>query len=381
LAGNVYDVIVVGAGGVGSAALWQLAKRGVRVLGVDRFPPPHDRGSSHGHTRIIRQAYFEHADYVPLLLRSYELWEELESVVAKQLKFETGLLQIGPPNGEVVPGVLKAADLHGLAVDSFSSREVSKRWPAIRPPEDSLGVFERRAGYLRVEECVAACLSAAQQAGAELMTDVEVYGWRLGDDITLHTSRGDLTANRLIVAAGPWAGQLLASLNVPLEVRRKPLMWFPSNDPTTRADAGFPCYLFELPQGVFYGFPQIDQHGLKMGEHSAGEPVADPLNVDRSLRQSDLAPVEAFAARCLPTLKPTCTKHVICMYTMSPDEHFIVDRQPDDPRVAFAAGLSGHGFKFTPVLGQALAELILDGQTELPIAFLSLQRFEQGASP
>jgi monomeric sarcosine oxidase len=375
--GNHYDVIVVGAGGVGSAAMWQLARRGVRVLGLDRFHPPHDRGSSHGHTRIIRQAYFEHPDYVPLLLRSYKLWEELEAAVGQRLKHEIGLLQVGPANGEVVPGVLKAAEQHGLAVERFTPSEITARWPAIRSPEDSVGVFEKRAGWLHVEHCVAACLSAAQQAGAELLAGVEVHDWNANADITVHASRGDFTAGRLIVTAGPWASQLLSHLSVPLQVRRKPLLWFPSDDPTTRADAGFPCYLFELPQGVFYGFPQVDEQGLKMAEHSGGEPVDDPLAVDRTLRDSDRAPAEAFAESCLPTVRRPCSKHAVCMYTMSPDEHFIVDRLPDDPRIAFAAGLSGHGFKFTPVLGQALADLVLDGQTPLPIDFLSLDRFQR----
>lgn len=372
-----FDVIVVGAGGVGSAAMWQLAKRGVRVLGLDRFRPPHDRGSSHGHTRIIRQAYFEHPNYVPLLLRSYELWEELEAAVSQQLKFEVGLLQVGPGDGEVVPGVLNAAEQHGLAVEQLSPSEIRARWPAFRPPENSVGVFEKRGGWLHVENCVAACLNAAHRAGAELFSGIEVDGWTSGGDLIVHTSRGDFTAGRLIITAGAWAGPLLEALSVPLQVRRKPLMWFPSHDRTTRADEGFPCYLFELPQGVFYGFPQVDAQGLKMAEHSGGETVDDPLAVDRTLRDSDRAPVEAFASECLPTVSRVCGKHAVCLYTMSPDEHFIVDRLPEDPRIAFAAGLSGHGFKFTPVLGQALAELVLEGRTELPVGFLSLRRFNQ----
>jgi monomeric sarcosine oxidase len=369
-----YDAIVLGAGGVGSAATWQLAQRGLRVLGIDRFAPPHDRGSSHGHTRIIRQAYFEHPDYVPLLLESYRLWEELEERVGRQLKLETGLLEVGPDDGIVVPGVLDAARLHHLEVERLTAAQIERRWPAFRVPAHLSGVFEPRAGLVKVEECVAAFLSVAQQLGAELLSGTEVLGWTTGDSISVRTSAGDFQTERLIITAGPWASQLLGSLDVPLEVRRKPLMWFGSDNPRTRADAGFPCYLFELPSGVFYGFPEIDDRGLKAAEHSGGETVADPLRVDRILRDTDSAPVERFLRAHLPAAQTPCRDHAVCMYTMSPDEHFIVDRHPGDPRVVFAAGLSGHGFKFTPVLGKALADLAADGDTNLQIAFLSLNR-------
>jgi glycine/D-amino acid oxidase-like deaminating enzyme len=179
----------------------------------------------------------------------------------------------------------------------------------------------------------------------------------------------------LVITAGAWAGQLLAPLGVELQVRRKVQLWFEPGDARTQADAGFPCFLVELPRGTFYGFPVIDAHGLKAADHSGGELVGDPLNVDRTLHDADRAPVEAFLRAHLPAIKTPCREHAVCLYTMSPDEHFIVDRHPDDPRIVFAAGLSGHGFKFTPVLGRALAELAVDGTTPMPIDFLSLSRF------
>jgi sarcosine oxidase len=371
----IYDAIVLGAGGVGSAVMWQLARRGLRVLGIDRFHPPHDRGSSHGQTRIIRQAYFEHADYVPLLLESYRLWEELEQLAGRQLKRETGLIQVGPADGVVVPGVLSAAEQHGLDVEWLSAREVEQRWPAFRVLEDSVGVFERRAGLLHVETCVQACLDAAKATGAELLTGVEVFDWSSGADLTVHTSAGDFGAARLVITAGAWAGPLLAPLGVELQVRRKVQMWFDSGEAKMQADAGFPCFLAELPRGTFYGFPVIDARGLKAADHSGGEVVRDPLAVDRSLRDADQAPVEHFLNAHLPAIKTPCREHAVCLYTMSPDEHFIVDRHPDDPRIVFAAGLSGHGFKFTLVLGKALADLAIDGESGCPIGFLSLRRF------
>ena len=380
-----YDAIVLGAGGVGSAALWQLARRGLRVLGIDRFAPPHGEGSSHGQTRIMRQAYYEHPDYVPLLLECYRLWEELEALSGQQLKVETGLLEVGPRDGIVVPGVLAAARRHGLAVEELTAAEIESRWPGFRVPQnqspDISGVFESRAGYLQVEECVAACLAEAKRHGAELLINAEVYDWHAGDDIVVRTAAGDFRANRLVITAGAWAGPLLRNLGVPLEVRRKPLMWYEPRDASTAAASltsaanGFPCFLFELPHGIFYGFPAIDERGIKAAEHSGGEPVADPLAVDRQLHATDHGRVDQFLNAHLPSVRTPCREHAVCLYTMSPDEHFIVDRHPDDPRVVFAAGLSGHGFKFTPVLGQALAELATAGVTSQPTAFLSLGRF------
>jgi sarcosine oxidase len=371
-----YDSIVLGAGGVGSAAMYQLARRGLRVLGIDRFAPPHDRGSSHGQTRIIRQAYFEHPDYVPLLLESYRLWAELEQHAGRQLLLNTGLVEIGSADGIVVPGVLEAARRHGLAVETLTPPAAQERWPALYVPDDMVAVFEPQAGALRVEQCVRAHLVAAQEAGADLRVGVEVLGWSFeGNSASVETTAGRFSAARLIVTTGAWAGRLLADLDLKLQVRRKAMLWYPESDLTTRADAGFPCFLYELPHGVFYGMPSIDGSGVKVAEHSGGESIDDPLHVDRSLRERDLEPVEAFLRTHLPTVLPACRDHAICLYTMSPDEHFIIDRHPQHPQVVFAAGLSGHGFKFAPVLGAALADLAINGATRLPIEFLSLRRF------
>jgi sarcosine oxidase len=376
-----YDAIVLGAGGVGSAAMWQLARRGLRVLGIDRFAPPHGEGSSHGQTRIIRQAYFEHADYVPLLLESYRLWEELESLTGQRLKIETGLLEVGPRDGVVVPGVLMAARHHRLAVEELAAAEIESRWPGFRLPENQspglAGVFEPRAGYLKVEECVAACLAEAKRHGAELLPNVEVHDWHAGEDVLVRTAAGDFRANCLVITAGAWAGPLLRNLGVPLEVRRKPLMWYGPRDAAASAANGFPCFLFELPHGIFYGFPAVDERGLKAAEHSGGDAIANPLAVDRQLHATDYQRVDQFLQTHIPSVRTPSREHAVCLYTMSPDEHFLVDRHPDDPRIVFAAGLSGHGFKFTPVLGQALAELATESVTCPPTAFLSLGRFRR----
>ena len=372
-----YDVIILGTGGVGSAAAYHLARRGARVLGIDRFAGGHDRGSSHGETRIIRQAYFEHADYVPLLLRAYELWRELEAGAGESLLRQVGLLQIGPPEGAVVRGVLGSARQHGLDVEQLSAADVHRRWQGFRVPEGYVGVFEAAAGYLRVERCVLAHLAAAQQHGAELRYAAAATAWRAGRSVSVTLESGEeLTAAGLIVTAGSWAPLLLAELGAGLVVRRKHLYWFPA-EANYHQDRGCPTFLFELPRGVFYGFPQIDALGLKVAEHSGGAAVADPLADERELDAADLARVEAFLASHLPGVGRPMQHRSVCFYTMSPDEHFIVDRHPQHENVLFAAGLSGHGFKFTSVLGEALADLALEGITKLPMDFLRLSRFRR----
>lgn len=374
-----YDAIVLGTGGVGSAAAYHLAKRGAQVLGIDQFAGGHDRGSSHGETRVIRQAYFEHADYVPLLLRAYELWRELAHEAAVDLLHPVGLLQVGPPDGMVVRGVLTAAHKHRLVVESLSAEEVSRRFSGFRVPDGSVGVFEPAAGYLRVERCVLAHLAAARVYGAEFLFDTPVRHWRTsGQQVQVVTDRGEYTAARLIITAGPWAPQVLHDLGVPLHIRRKHLYWFPSRNSLYHTSSGCPTYLYELPHGVFYGFPQIDERGVKVAEHSGGAVIDDPTNDSRPFDPEDLARVEDFLTHCLPEVGRPWQQRSVCFYTMSPDEHFLVDRHPHQANVCFAAGLSGHGFKFTSVLGEALASLALDGRTHLPIGFLGLNRFTLG---
>jgi sarcosine oxidase len=372
----MFDVIVIGCGGVGSAVLSELSRRGARVLGIDRFAPGHDRGSSHGTTRIIRRAYFEHPDYVPLLLRSYELWARLEDASSQRLFHRTGLLQIGPPDGELVPGVLRSAAEHGLAVQRLDGADVSGRFGGFVVPDGFSAVFEEGAGYLLVEDAVVAQLDLAAVGGAELSTGETVVGWSDGGaGVTVDTDRGHYEAGRLVITAGPWAPQLLAGLGVELRVVRKYQHWFANDDPRYRAAVGAPVFIHEVPAGFFYGFPQIDELGVKVGEHSGGAPVQDPSHVDRSLDAADQDRVARFLGEYLPGVGGAPTDYAVCMYTMSPDEHFIVDRIPGAEHVFFAAGLSGHGFKFTPVLGELLADLALEGKSDLPARFLSLERF------
>jgi sarcosine oxidase len=373
-----FDVIVVGSGGIGSAAACHLATRGQRVLAIDRFPPVHDRGSSHGQTRLIRQAYFEHPDYVPLLLRAYSLWRELEERVGRRLLVESGLVMAGPAAGDVIAGALRAAELHRLAIERLSAAETRGRWPPLVVPDEWDAVFEPHGGYLFVEECVRAHLDAARRAGAVFEHGVTVRSWRSdGAGIAVETDQGTQRADRLVLAPGPWAADLLQLPFVRLEVLRKSLFWYepPAASQAAFAAGALPCFAFDAPSGFFYGFPQIDGRGVKVAEHTGGVAVTDPLAVDRRIDAGEQRRVESILATHLPAMGRHCTAHATCLYTMSPDHHFLVGLHPASERVAIAAGFSGHGFKFASVVGEALADLAAAGETALPIGFLSPRRF------
>jgi sarcosine oxidase len=370
-----FDCTVIGLGGFGSAAAYAAARRGLKVLGLEQFAPAHDRGSSHGETRIIRRAYFEHPDYVPLLHRSYALWESLASVAGRELYRRTGLILVGPAQGEAVAGTLQAAREHGLAIEELSAGDARQRFTAFRFEESDAVVYEHDAGWLPVEACVAAHLDAARSAGADLRFGETVHDVQADrSHVRVTTDRATYAAACLVVAAGPWSGAVLADLQLPLVVRRKVQLWFPVHSQGAAAHAASPGFLFERPAGVFYGFPCIDGQVVKVAEHSGGEAVIEPLNVDRALRDADSAPVAEFVRHSLPLLNPQPRRHSVCMYTMSPDGHFIVDRHPRLSNVAIATGFSGHGFKFTPVVGEALLDLVTEGRTDIPIEFLRLAR-------
>ncbi len=372
---EIYDCIVVGVGGFGSAVLHHTAQRGVRVLGLERFDVPHERGSSHGETRMIRKAYFEHPDYVPLLLRAYDLWSELEATSGRRFYHDCGLLIAGPADGEAVPGAKLAAQQHGITIEELTRAETRRRFPGFDIRDEFEAVIEPDAGFLEVENCITSHVDQARAAGATVRTDETVLGWNSdGQRVRVRTDHNEYEAARLIITAGAWAGDLLSDLGVSLRVTRKLLFWHEATTGDYDFADGGPAYYFELPTGAFYGFPSIDGKTVKIAQHTDGDDVADPLTVDRDMHSTDTAPVAAFLSECLPRVNPDPTRYAVCMYTLTPDSHFLVDRHPEYGNVSFGAGFSGHGFKFTSVIGEALADLALDGHTNLPIGFLSLDR-------
>jgi sarcosine oxidase len=377
------DVIVLGTGGMGSAACAHLAARGASVIGLDRFPVAHDRGSSHGQTRLIRQAYFEHPDYVPLLIEAYRLWSRLEEETGASLLVRTGLMLAGPASGEAVSGALQAAAIHDLPVERLTAAAAGKRWPAFALEDDWLAVWEPAGGFLRVEDCVRAHAEVARRHGACFESGVDVHGWQTrGRGVVVDTDRGRFHGDRLVITPGPWAAALLRLPSIPLVVLRKSLFWYrprPEGRTTSRIpaaiDAGLPCFAFDTARGFYYGFPPVDDAGVKVAEHTGGIPVTDPLTLDRTLDEGEERRVADVVRARLPGLGTDLARHAACMYTMTPDSHFLIGHHPESSRVAIAAGFSGHGFKFASLVGLVLAELALDGETAWPIGFLSPRRF------
>jgi len=377
-----YDVIVLGLGGMGSAAAAHLAARGNRVLGLEQFTAPHDRGSSHGHTRVIRQAYFEHPAYVPLLLRAYELWRELEQVTGRQLLLLPGGLMMGAPGSGVVAGSLRSARQYGLPHDELDAREIRRRFPQFQVADDTVALFERAAGLVFCERAVGAHLEWAARAGAELRFEEPVLAWRAtpGGGVTVTTTKGSYAAAQLIITPGPWAPELLADLGVPLVVERQVLFWFhPPGGVAPFLPERFPVYIWEHPSGATpYGFPAVDGDagGVKIAcyRKTIPEPCT-PETVDRRIREDDVASMRTAMRGLLPLLDGPLLKAATCLYTLTPDLNFVIGTHPAHPQVQIAAGFSGHGFKFCSVVGELLADLAISGRTRHDLGLFAPERF------
>jgi len=375
--GSGYDVIVVGVGAMGSSACYHLARRGASVLGLERFDIPHALGSSHGYSRMIRMAYYEHPDYVPLLRRAYELWRELEGASGQQLLFEVGGVYMGPPDGHVVAGATRAARQHGLEHETLSNAALAERFPQFRLPPQFVGVYEPRAGFLLPEKVIAAQAELALRAGAELRGREEVTHWGADEGgVVVRTPKGEYRGDRLLFCGGPWTSKLVSDLGVELVVTRQVLGWVWPRAPEAFALGTFPVWGIEAADGsLSYGFPMIpDCPGLKVARHGRG-PVTDPDAVSREATPADEAEVNDILLRHLPGGAGPLLSMRVCLYTNSSDGHFIIDSHPRHARVLLACGFSGHGFKFASVIGEVLADLALNGKTELPVRFLGLERF------
>lgn len=374
---RTYDVIIIGLGGMGSAAAYHLARRRSRVIGIEQYTPAHDRGASHGKSRIIREAYFEHPAYVPLIQRAYELWEDLQREAGTPLLLMTRGLMIGPPDGEVVSGALASAKAHSLPHELLTATDILRRFPVFRPDEGMVGVLEPRAGVLYPEACVRAHLSGATDAGAELRFEEPVLKWQAtANHVEVTTTRQTLVADQLVVTAGPWASQLLQDIAVPLVVERNVQFWFrPTTDAADFAPGKVPVYIWEPPQGpFFYGFPALGPDGVKVARHHGGE-TCTPQTLRRVVSAQEVEEMRELLKHYLPGANGEALEAVPCMYTNTPDGHFVVDRHPASERVTIGCGFSGHGFKFASVIGEILADLARERHTAHPIDLFRLGRF------
>ncbi len=362
---------------MGSATAYHLARRHAHVVGIEQFTPAHQQGSSHGKSRIIREAYFEHPAYVPLVQRSYDLWEALQREAGTPLLLITRGLMIGPPDGALVQGALTSAEEHHLPHELLSAADIRRRFPAFRPDEGMAGVLEPRAGVLLPEDCVRAHLAGAARAGAELHFEEQVVRWHLGEDhVEVTTPRHTFAADHLVVTTGPWASQVLSDLQLPLSVERNVMFWFhPATDPEAFAPERVPIYLWEpQPGAFFYGFPALGTDGVKVARHHSGE-VCTPQSIRRQVSSEEVEAMRTLVARYLPGANGDLLGAATCMYTNTPDGHFVIDQHPASSKVTIACGFSGHGFKFASVVGEILADLTLEGRTAHPIGLFRLRRF------
>ena len=373
-----HDVIVIGLGGMGSAAAAHLAARGQRVLGLERFGPAHDRGSSHGGSRIIRQSYFEDPAYVPLLLRAYELWREIEADSGADLMTLTGGLYFGRLDSPTVAGSLRSSRQWDLPHELLDAAEIRRRFPTMTPADDEVGLYEADAGLVRPEATVAAHLALAGQRGADLRFDEPVQDWSTtADGVRVTTAAGTYTAGRLVICPGAWAPELLADLGVPLTVERQVLYWFrPTGGVEPFAPDRQPIWIHEGDDGEqLYGFPAIDgpDGGVKVAFFRRGV-VCTPETIDRDVHPDEVAYAAERVGRLLPALPGRLLSAATCMYTLTPDHHFVIAPHPAHEQVTVACGFSGHGFKFVPVVGEILADLATTGTTEHPIDLFDPRR-------
>jgi sarcosine oxidase len=380
---RAFDVIVLGLGGMGSAAVYHLTGRGLKVLGIEQFTPAHDRGSSHGKTRVIRQSYYEDPAYVPLLLRSYELWRELEQACGESLLFEVGGLMIGTETSAVVSGSLRSARTYDLPHEVLSAAEITRRFPVLTPPSHHIALHEKRAGYVLPEKCVLAHLHLAAQRGAELHFEEKVLSWTTapnGEGARITTTKGTYEAGQLIISPGPWAPQILAESGLPFAVERQVLYWLESSVGTEPfLPDRFPIFISEAETGVqTYGFPAVDgpAGGVKVAFHRAPNTRAcTPESIERTVQAGEIQAMREAITPLIPALTGKCVHAVTCMYTNTPDQNFILARHPEHKQVVIGCGFSGHGFKFSSVIGEVLADLAVKGSTSFDIAFLRPERF------
>lgn len=372
-----YDVIVIGAGSMGMAAGYYLSKSGKKTLLLDAFDPPHHQGSHHGDTRIIRHAYGEGEEYVSFALKAQQLWNDLEEASGKQLFLQTGVLNMGHEMTKFTQNIIASSKTYSLPLEVLHAKEVNQRWPGITLPKDYIGCFEPTSGVLKSEACIEAYRKLAVQHGATILTHSRVENVSVHKEmVSVETDSQTFNADSLIVSAGAWSNKLLylLGLELPLNPVRKTFAWFETNE-SLYNEKNFPAFTFETSDKQYYGFPSINGTGLKLGRHDGGETINPEANIPEFEEdEEDAVDLKQFLNQYMPS-----TKYLKygkkCMYTRSPDGNFIIDMHPDYSNVAIAAGFSGHGFKFSSVVGKVLSDLITEGETEQNISPFSLRRF------
>jgi sarcosine oxidase len=374
-----FDAIVVGVGGMGSATVYQLARRGLRVLGLERYDIPHDLGSSHGVNRIIRLAYWEHPAYVPLLRRAFELWRDLEHIRGERLLVITGSIDAGGPESRTVAGSLRSCAIHSLPHEALDGAALGRRFRAFQVPADFRAVYQPDGGFVLSERAIVNYVEAAHDLGAEVRAREAVVSWeRAGDGVIVRTEARSYQAARLVLTAGSWTAALMPALAALARPERQVMLWVQPRRPEFFRLGRLPVFNMETPEGHFYGFPIFGNPGFKIGRYHHRREQVDPDRVDRRCGPEDEAVLREGIRRYFPDADGPTLAMKPCLFTNSPDEHFIIDRHPDAPQVTLAAGFSGHGFKFCSVVGEILADLAIEGRSRWDIELFRLARFSGG---
>lgn len=373
---ETFDVIVVGVGGMGSAATSQLAARGLRVLALEQYDLGHGFGSSHGLTRIIRQAYFEDPSYVPLLRRAFALWRELEHGLDEPLLHVTGGLDVGVSGSLVFEGSLRSCREHNLPHEVLDATALAARFPGWHPDPHAMAVFQPDAGFLTPERCIHAFAARARSHGAEIRTREKVLGYTANrGSVRVRTDRGEYEAAQLVLTAGPWMADLAPALQPLLTPERQVLGWFGIADHAHFAPTAFPVFVLEAAEGTYYGFPEYGVPGFKIGRYHHRQERVHPDAMDRAVHPHDEAVLREAVARYFPEANGALLSSASCLFTNTPDEHFIIDRAPGMPEVLLVSPCSGHGFKFCSVIGEICADLVQYGTTSHDITLFGLARF------
>jgi sarcosine oxidase len=381
---NTFDVIVIGVGAMGASTCFHLARRGIKTLGLEQFDIPHARGSSHGDSRMIRKAYYEHPGYVPLLHRAYALWDELEAMSRTRVLHRVGGLFMGPRDGALVGGALAAAELHHLPHELLAAHELGRRWPQFVVPDSWHGFYEPESGFLLPEKAISAYAELAMRDGAEIHGQEPVRQWkREQSHFIVRTDFATYAAEKLIFCGGAWSAKLLDRLNLRLKVTRQVLGWVWPKQPQSFELGQIPAWgIDSLDGGMHYGFPMIQERpGFKLAHHMPSEKPFDPDTISREAQPADRDEVRNILTTFIPTADGPLLSLKICLYTNTPDGHFIIDEHPDHPGVQIACGFSGHGFKFSSAIGAVLAEASIDGRRDASLDFLRLARFGFPPSP
>jgi len=374
---TIFDVIVVGVGGMGSATCYELARRGQRVLGLERFDIGHSMGSSHGDTRMLRLGYFEGQSYVPMVLRAHQLWREIGKKIGEDLLTITGTLDIIEPGLDIVERGEASCKAYNLPYEVLNAQQIMERYPAFHLPHDYRGLFQPDGGYVKSEKAILAFTALAIDAGAEIHPREQVLSFEptATGGVKVRTNARTYEAGRLVLSPGPWINKFVPALKPVTQPYRQVFGWFRPLEPELFKKGNFPSFTLKIPEGHYYGFPLYGHPGLKVGGPHHGREACDPDTLIRENRPSDEQDMRDCLATYLPAAMGTALQLKVCIYTMTPDEDFIIDLMPEAPQIVVASPCSGHGFKFASAMGEILADLAMDIKSPFDLSPFRISRF------